>query len=96
MTARALTAAQVATLRELAKDGAKATLARPETASDYWWLSTNYEKCTVQIAALEKMGFVERERVVNFLRTGANFYATITPAGRAYLAALDADAKGAG
>lgn len=87
-----LTKSQVEVLRELAKAGVLANLARPETRADYWWLSTNYKSCTRQVNALIKAGYAKEEGgVINHRQ---KLYAKITNAGRAYLSQLDAAPEG--
>ena len=76
-----LTAAQVAVLRELAKPGARARLSTPKIGLKYWFVNTSYKKCSKQITPLAIHGFV--------LAT-VNGHMQITPAGRSYLAMLDA------
>lgn len=91
MTAPKLTDAQLAVLRELAKPGAVATLARPETRLDYWWLSTNYQTCTRQINVLISAEYATEESGV--INQRKKLYARISDAGRAYLIAIDKEPK---
>lgn len=79
-----LTAAQVAVLRELAEDGAEAREQRFFPGK--WWLYPAHETRSMQVGVLIKRKCL----LVSYSLSLRTDVATISDAGRAYLAALDA------